>query len=114
VDPVLDPLLLEKSCSAWNRTRTSKSVARNSDHKDGRDHRASHPVINGHSYEDMSLIVPNALPYHPHMSDNRKMGPCRGFYVGEIKLHTCTDYWSEIVKGTGGDLRIYGRIILRC
>jgi hypothetical protein len=33
VDPVPDPLLLRKSGSAGNRTRTSESVARNSDHK---------------------------------------------------------------------------------
>jgi hypothetical protein len=33
VDPVPDPLLLRKSGSAGNRTRTSGSVARNSDHK---------------------------------------------------------------------------------
>jgi hypothetical protein len=32
VDPVPDPLLLRKSGSAGNRTRTSESVARNSDH----------------------------------------------------------------------------------
>jgi hypothetical protein len=32
VDPVLDPLLLTKSSSAGNRTPTSGSVARNSDH----------------------------------------------------------------------------------
>jgi hypothetical protein len=31
VDPVPDPLLLRKSGSAGNRTRTSGSVARNSD-----------------------------------------------------------------------------------
>jgi hypothetical protein len=31
VDPVLDPLLLRKSVSAGNRTRTSGSVAKNSD-----------------------------------------------------------------------------------
>jgi hypothetical protein len=31
VDPVLDTLLLRKSGSAENRTRTSESVARNSD-----------------------------------------------------------------------------------
>jgi hypothetical protein len=33
VDPVPDPLLLRKSGTAGNRTRTSVSVARNSDHK---------------------------------------------------------------------------------
>jgi hypothetical protein len=32
VDPVPDPLLLRKSSRAGNRTRTSGSVARNSDH----------------------------------------------------------------------------------
>jgi hypothetical protein len=32
VDSVPDPLLLRKSGSAGNRTRTSGSVARNSDH----------------------------------------------------------------------------------
>jgi hypothetical protein len=32
VDPVPDPLLLRKSGSVGNRTRTSGSVARNSDH----------------------------------------------------------------------------------
>jgi hypothetical protein len=32
VDPVPDPLLLRRSASAANRTRTSGSVARNSDH----------------------------------------------------------------------------------
>jgi hypothetical protein len=32
VDPVPDPLLLKKSGSAGNRTRTSGSVTRNSDH----------------------------------------------------------------------------------
>jgi hypothetical protein len=32
VDPVPDPLLVRKSGSAGNRTRTSGSVARNSDH----------------------------------------------------------------------------------
>jgi hypothetical protein len=32
VDPVPDPLLLRKSCRAGNRTPTSGSVARNSDH----------------------------------------------------------------------------------
>jgi hypothetical protein len=32
VDPVPDPLLLRKSGRAGNRTRTSASVARNSDH----------------------------------------------------------------------------------
>jgi hypothetical protein len=32
VDPVPDPLLLRKSGSAGNRTRTSGSVARSSDH----------------------------------------------------------------------------------
>jgi hypothetical protein len=31
VDPVPDPLLLRKSGSVGNRTRTSRSVARNSD-----------------------------------------------------------------------------------
>jgi hypothetical protein len=33
VDPVPDPLLLRESGKAWNRTRTSGSVARNSDHE---------------------------------------------------------------------------------
>jgi hypothetical protein len=33
VDPVPDPLLLRKSGSDGNRTRTFGSVARNSDHK---------------------------------------------------------------------------------
>jgi hypothetical protein len=33
VDPVRDPLLLRKFVSAGNRTRTSGSVARNSDHQ---------------------------------------------------------------------------------
>jgi hypothetical protein len=33
VNPVPDPLLLRKSGSAGSRTRTSGSVARNSDHK---------------------------------------------------------------------------------
>jgi hypothetical protein len=33
VDPVPDPLLLRKSGSVGNRTRTSESVARNSDHQ---------------------------------------------------------------------------------
>jgi hypothetical protein len=33
MDPVPDPLLLRKSGSAGNRTRTSGSLARNSDHK---------------------------------------------------------------------------------
>jgi hypothetical protein len=33
VDPVPDPLLLRKSGIAGNRTRTSGSVTRNSDHK---------------------------------------------------------------------------------
>jgi hypothetical protein len=33
VNPVADPLLLRKSGSAGNRTRTSGSVARNSDHQ---------------------------------------------------------------------------------
>jgi hypothetical protein len=33
VDPVPDPLLLRKSGSAGNRTRTSGSIARNFDHK---------------------------------------------------------------------------------
>jgi hypothetical protein len=32
VDPVPDPLLLRKSGSTGNRTRTTGSVARNSDH----------------------------------------------------------------------------------
>jgi hypothetical protein len=32
VDPVPDPLLLRKSASVGNRTRTSESVARYSDH----------------------------------------------------------------------------------
>jgi hypothetical protein len=32
VDPVPDPLLLRKSGSAGNRTRTSRSIARSSDH----------------------------------------------------------------------------------
>jgi hypothetical protein len=32
VDPVPDPLLLKKSVIAGNRTQTSVSVARNSDH----------------------------------------------------------------------------------
>jgi hypothetical protein len=35
VGPVPDPLLLRKSVSAGNRTRTSGSVARNSDHRWG-------------------------------------------------------------------------------
>jgi hypothetical protein len=35
VDPVPDPLLLRKSGSAGKRTRTSGSVASNSDHKSG-------------------------------------------------------------------------------
>jgi hypothetical protein len=33
MDPVPDPLLLRQSGSAGNRTRTSGSIARNSDHK---------------------------------------------------------------------------------
>jgi hypothetical protein len=33
VDPVPDPLLLRKSGSAGNRTQTSASVAKNSDHQ---------------------------------------------------------------------------------
>jgi hypothetical protein len=33
MDPVLDPLLLSKSGSAGNRTRTSGSVVKNSDHQ---------------------------------------------------------------------------------
>jgi hypothetical protein len=35
VDPVAGPLLLRKSGSAGNRTRSSGSVARNSDHRGG-------------------------------------------------------------------------------
>jgi hypothetical protein len=35
VDCVSDPLLLKKSDSAGNRTLTSGSVARNSDHRGG-------------------------------------------------------------------------------
>jgi hypothetical protein len=35
VDPVPDPLLLRKSGSAGNRTRTSGSVGRNYDHRGG-------------------------------------------------------------------------------
>jgi hypothetical protein len=41
VDPVPDPLLLGKSGSSRNRTRTSGSVARNSDH----DHRGGYPKV---------------------------------------------------------------------
>jgi hypothetical protein len=33
MDPVPDPLLLRKSGGSGNRTRTSGSVARNSDHE---------------------------------------------------------------------------------
>jgi hypothetical protein len=33
VDPVQDPLILRKSGTARNRTRTSGSLARNSDHE---------------------------------------------------------------------------------
>jgi hypothetical protein len=33
VDPVPNPLLLRKSGSAGNRTRTFETVARNSDHR---------------------------------------------------------------------------------
>jgi hypothetical protein len=33
VDPVPDPLVLKKSCNAENRTLTSESVARNTDHE---------------------------------------------------------------------------------
>jgi hypothetical protein len=36
MDPVADPQLLRKSDSARNRTRTSGSVARNSDHRGGK------------------------------------------------------------------------------
>jgi hypothetical protein len=32
VDPIPDPLLLRKSASAGNRTQTTGSVAKNSDH----------------------------------------------------------------------------------
>jgi hypothetical protein len=35
VDPVPDPLLFRKSGSVGNRTQTSGSVARNSDHRGG-------------------------------------------------------------------------------
>jgi hypothetical protein len=41
VDPVPDPLLLRKSRSAANRTRTSGSVAMNSNHY----HRGGHPYV---------------------------------------------------------------------
>jgi hypothetical protein len=34
-DPISDPLLLRKSGIVWNRTQTSGSVARNSDHRSG-------------------------------------------------------------------------------
>jgi hypothetical protein len=65
VNPVPDPLLLRKSGSAGNWTRTTGSVARNSDHRPRRSHRLwglpslifngyrwpFHPGINRSGYE---------------------------------------------------------------
>jgi hypothetical protein len=48
VDPVPDPLLLRKSGSAANRTRTSGSVARNADHSTTKIClRNFNPILNG-------------------------------------------------------------------
>jgi hypothetical protein len=60
VDPVADPLLLRKSGSAENRTWTSGSVARNSDHTGGRligtqkEIDADRKPITRHFYEQMA------------------------------------------------------------
>jgi hypothetical protein len=57
VDPVPDSLLLRKSGSAGNRTDTSRSVARNSDHQ------TTEAVLgisrNGHFYADLNLHLVN-------------------------------------------------------
>jgi hypothetical protein len=49
VDLVPDPLLLRKSGSAGNRTRTSGSVARNSDHQ------TTEAVASLHNHADISV-----------------------------------------------------------
>jgi hypothetical protein len=50
VDPDPDPLLLRKCGSAGNRTRTSGSVARNSDHKTTEVYFLLHNIDNFSSY----------------------------------------------------------------
>jgi hypothetical protein len=63
VDPVPDPLLPRKSSSAGNRTGTSGSVARNSDHRGGlvfvisTDVVISFPVVFGVSRLDVDAVT---------------------------------------------------------
>jgi hypothetical protein len=59
VDPVPDPLLLRKSGSSKNQTRTSESVARNSDHwtTEG----FCYALLPGHYRLFVSLVAPTKL-----------------------------------------------------
>jgi hypothetical protein len=68
VGPVPDPLLLRKSGSAGNRTRTTGSVARNSDHRGGpavqvahKMWRKSSPAVSSKIQGDSPLGQPSAL-----------------------------------------------------
>jgi hypothetical protein len=51
VDPVPDPLLVRKSGSVGNRTRTTESVARNSDH-----YTTEAVIADGHQFSIMRSL----------------------------------------------------------
>jgi hypothetical protein len=57
VDPVPDPLLLRKSGSAENRTRTSGSVARNSDHQTTVAVHGSIGITNSVNRQSLRLVI---------------------------------------------------------
>jgi hypothetical protein len=59
VDPVPDPLLLRKSGSAGNRTRTSRSVARNPDHWTTEAVQQGCNILIGEKVKNSSLYICN-------------------------------------------------------
>jgi hypothetical protein len=60
VDPIPDPLLLRKSGSAGNRTRTSGPVARNSDHW------TTEAVVCGHARDNSEHVLELMRPIRPN------------------------------------------------
>jgi hypothetical protein len=66
MDPFLDPLLLRKSSSAGNRTRTSVSVGKNSDHY-------TTEVVNIQAIHYVSYLILNLIFNVSHY-DEREFG----------------------------------------
>jgi hypothetical protein len=76
VDPVPDPLLLRNSGSAGNRTRTSGSVARNSDHQTAE-------AVLGYMPTKVILIILIKHPPHTyyHKNKNEQVNSVESYFI---------------------------------